>query len=354
MKRNTIYLLGIIIICLFSTCMNEHEKQSISTLPAFKHKIKMDEHLVKEIEVVDKWQYPEIKLIDSFLIVLSRTPDEYFIKVYKSNNLDLVTEFAKVGKGPDEFISLASLHVNEQSGELYFIDFPKAEFYAYKLRDILNSKYVKPLYSFELDKNLMPVFNYHVLENGNILLPTTTDTSLLTIINKKGKIVERIGSNKEPRNGLNGQHEFNYFYYKNLAYNPELKVCIGTFNFIDKVLMYDISKKDAHYYVNSKYKIIKPIASKGNIFNNYQAYTLDIQQTKKYVFASYLGGDYISPGLKVNHPTTIHVFDWNLNPIAELTFKEPIIDFAVDENGYIYTYCNSEFNQYKIYKVNLN
>lgn len=341
------YLLFFVILTIAS-CGKKTETKTIETLDAFPITINMTDRVVKSIQC-DELREPNIVTLDSFLIVLDSRYTEGFIRIFNNQTLELLASFGIVGNGPHEYLTPSCLYVDKKSRDIWFIDFQKSTFYCYPLFNILESKGMDPKHSIPFNYELMPIFNYHILENGNILIPTTRDTSLLTELNPKGEIANTYGVSKESRVGMDYQMQYNYFYYKSLTYNEEKGIAIGTFHYHDKVVCSNLKSGQTHEIRGQNYSLNKPLIHNVNIMNQWMAYTFEIRQTDEHVFSCYLGGDYYTSF--INYPQEIHVFDWNANPVAKLVFPDPIISFDINKKGEVFVYANKLEENYQVYQL---
>ncbi|NHB70126.1 BF3164 family lipoprotein [Perlabentimonas gracilis] len=345
------YLL-VLVIFTINSCGKNSEKKTIETLEPFPIMIDMEQKLIKSIEPND-FREPVFKSLDTLLIVLDRRHVNGFIRVYNNQNLGLITSFGTVGKGPNEHLGPGVLQVDHFNKNIWFMDFQKLSFHCISLCRLLESNNVEPSISFKIPLELMPIFNYTVLNNESILISSTKDSSMLTELNMKGEIVKTYGLYKESRNDLPHQMQYNYFHYKNLAFNKKSGIAIGTFHFLDKVFKYNTSTGESMEYYGRNFSHITPTIQNQNIVNSWKAYTLQISQTENFVFASYVGDDYFSSSGGINYPQEIHVFDWDANPVARLHFPDPIIHFDVNDSGEFFVYANSLESNFQIFKLNL-
>lgn len=339
------------ILILFS-CKPSETKVELKKMDDFPASISMNNYLKNSYET-SLMLNPRFNIIDSIIVVLDKKFTDGFIRIFDSRTLKLISSFGKIGRGPNEYIDPAYIQVDKKRRQIWFIDYPKTTFYCFNLKDALASDNPPAIHSFSFDRNLMPIFNYHFMKNGNILIPTTTDTCLYTEITKRGEISKTYGVLKEPRKNMS-QMEYNYFYYRNIAYNEDLNIAVGTYTFLDKIMCYNLNNNSTSYYLGSKYEEIEPEVGGGNVFNNWQSYTLQICSTKDFVFASYLGDEYTLADYSANYPTEIHVFDWNMKPTAKLLFPDPIIKFDINEQGEIFVFANTTEKPFQVYQLDLN
>ena len=319
----------------------------------FTKSIEMETYLVKSIEPPFFFS-DYFFVVDTYLVALSKTLGSGFIEVLNAKTLEPICRFGEIGNGPGEFIAPSVLRIDKYNKNLWFIDFPKETFYCYSIKDLIKSKgNPKLIKSIKINHNLL-VHSYFVNSDGNIILPTTLDSSLFSTINNEGDVVEAYGISTEERHNL-PQPLFNYFYTKHLAYNPNLNVAICPYLFLNKILRYDFSNKSSSFKYGSNYLEEKPNRIDLNIVNKKNYYTIrNTCATNRYVFAGYLGSDsYSSNGNVTFHsPKEIHVFSWNLKPIVKLKFDEPVKIFDITEDGYMYVFADATENQYRIYKLN--
>lgn len=339
------------VFILLSCKDNSTTKVELKKMDKFPSLIIMNKYL-KSSRESSLMLNPRFNIVDSIIVVLDKKFTDGFIRIFDSKTLKLVSSFGKIGRGPNEYIDPAYIQVDKKRRQIWFIDYPKTTFFCFNLEDALASGNPSVIHSFSFDRGLMPIFNYHFMKNGNILISTTTDTCLYTEINKKGEIFKTYGTSKEPRKNMD-QMEYNYFYYRNIAFNEDLEVAIGTYTFLDKAMHYDFKTNHATYYIGEKYEDIEPVVGGGNVFNNWQSYTLQICNTNDFVFSSYLGDEYTLADYSANYPTEIHVFDWNMKPIVRLIFPDPIIKFDINEQGEIFVFANTTEKPFQVYQLDI-
>lgn len=353
--KNTIkyYFFSFFFAIVACTGQVNESKKVVNRLPSFLRTLSADNFLVNENNFQDL-RHPEFCVIDSIIVILDKSYTEGFIRLYDSRNLGLIKSFGIIGRGPGEYYAPSFLHVDKQRKNIWFTDFPKNSFYCFNLEEALVDKDPELTFSVKILHELLPIFNYHIKENGSILLPTTTTNTLFTEIDMNGEVVCTYGTTTEKMpSSFTNQMQYNYFFYKNMVFNEYLNVAIGTFHYHDKLVRFNFTQQEANYFTGKKYRVIKPIASSGNIFNNWNAYTLQIKSTDKYVFSSYLGDNYVCENMKANLPSEIHVFDWNLLPVAKIEFSESIVYFdVIDNNDHfeIFVLTNNFITPFKIYR----
>lgn len=353
-----IFLLSPALLFFFFSCdgvrnKNIESAHKISSFPDERH---MEQFKIKALDI-GIFKEPEILVYDTILFILDRHHVNGFLRAYDIGTFKEVASFGMLGRGPDEFISPGCIQIDSFRNDLWFLDITTLSFNCISIDSLLKGTLKRVKSKFTVEHAILPVFNYHLFDNGNFLVSTSLDSAYYTEINQKGEVKKTWGLSSYPRSGMEHQLEYNYFYYKNLAYNEELNVALATYHFHDMIVRYDFESNTKDLFMKKGFKLTDPITSKGNVLNREKAYSLQIKHNSSFVFASYMGGDLFSgdgvADISINYPNEIHVFDWDAQPVAKLIFPDPIISFDICNNGNVFIYANSVDTPLQIYELQL-
>lgn len=326
----------------------------------FPEKIKMSEKLIDDFALENCLNPEYINVYDTILIVTQPKRESGIFSFYSLKTHELLTSFGKQGKGPDEFLQPGILKIDRMHGLLWFIDFPKAIFYAFSIADILDdSVNLNPVKEIKFDgASLMPIFDYFILNDTNIILPSGLENGLCTIINSEGEIVKSLGeqpifdNNKElPR------FAYSYLYSKFMVVNRNQDEIVFSYFFYDKLLKYSRKKDKISIVTGPDHIKQKAKATKqGTLYtttSTVKGYFFIIRSTEKKIFALYLGRNQINEDFSANRPHNIHVFNWDLKPLVNLEFNTSIRAFDLNETGnLLYTITDGSEKNIQIYSLN--
>lgn len=294
-----------------------------------------------------------VDLLDSLIVIGEFQDVSGVVKIYSKSTFRHLGSFGTIGKGPNEYIAPGMLKVSTNTKSIWFIDYPKIKFIGVKVNAILQKgeeESISPSIEFSFPVNLMPIFSYHVKSDSTVLLPCSTDSSLFSVIDMHGKLIEKLGPAHESQNKI-PQLSKNYFYSRFMAFNEQREIAICAYYFHDRITQYCFRENTYKELIGRGYTEQAPqVLNDGNVVNN-RVYFLSVKSNRDLVYALYLGGDYHNPDFTRNDPKNIFVFDWDLNPVANLKFSCPITDFAVDSSGRIYVLTSDNSNPLKVFQL---
>lgn len=337
MIKNGKFLIIVFIIINFS-CNNSKDNKNLS-FREFSKKVNMEERFVEKLSLKGCYNPSSVHIFDTLLIVTQERIEKGIFSFYSLKNYKLLASFGKQGKGPDEFINPAYVNIDKHNQLLWFIDYPKTTFYAFSIQEILKDpQNIKPVKVIKFNQSLMPVFTYKVLEDTSILLSSSNNSSLLTLINSKGEIIETYG--EQPMFDSPGlpQHAYKDLHSRFLTYNDKTNEVVLSYLYYDKLLKYNLTTGE--YLITTGPDNIKQKAKAKEDGSMYRPITLikgyfyTITSDDDKIFALYLGGQYINEDITENLPHNIHVFNWELSPSVNLIFKKGVrsFDFFNEKN----------------------
>lgn len=241
--------------------------------------------------------------------------------------------FGKIGRGPNEYINPTRIKVNKSLGLISFLQSPVCRIVGVRLNEIIRNVEPTPLISFQISQKLMPVASgYYILDNKKLLLSTTTDSSLFTLIDNNSNIIKTFGSLKTKEKNLT-TFSTNGFYKHSFVHNSGKNIIVSGYQYFDLLQKLDLNNGIVNSLYGKNYKVNKPqVAESGDILNNYLAF-YNFKNDNHYVYASFLGNPFFNiKDLTSNYATDLLVFDWDLKPIARLKFLHSIVDFDIDDD----------------------
>ena len=336
MKQNLFILFLCAISIIITSCRDINKPdRSFSKFPK---SIKMNNYKVDQFALKKCYDPHFIDIYDSLLILTQPRAKSGIINFYSIKTHKLLFSFGRQGRGPGEFISPGFPTVDKNHGMFWIIDLPKKAFYGFHIEEMLtDKKNIKPAAIVPLELDLMPAYNYIILKDTSILIPSAKDSSLFTIIDKNGKIIKTCGTQPVfDSKGLSG------LVYKDLlsrlvVYNKDAGSYIFSYTYYDKLLKYTIKDSLINIVTGPDHLVQHARAADDGRFyrpfNIKEGYFYTLKIHKNRIYALYQGGQYFREDLSLIYPKNVHVFDGNLNPLANLIFDQGIRDFDLNEAG---------------------
>lgn len=335
------------LLAFLTTACNTHNT------PQFKDTIIMDSYFTKTFKL-DSCRSPmSIQIVDSLAFVCDQNINE-LIKIYKISNFEYLGGFIKTGKGPNEYLAPGPPSIDRRYNMLWFNDFAKTTLFGFSIEDILTyGPKATPVNQIPFDQQLMPITTFNILSDTSILVSSSVDASFFTILNNSGSMTRLNIKNPiyrdEFHSHFNMQHLYNQYYSRSSVYNDSLKRAICAFSLHDCLVLSNLSNNETKTLLFSDIEESTPNIIDKNVVIDKVSY-FSLIESGEFVFGSYLGGEINDENYNTNYPNRVHVFDWNLNPIAELIFSTPIVDFSVYKN-LIYVITTNENQEVAVYKI---
>lgn len=350
MKRfyiRIIYLFILLGFLILNACKSNFDDGKFASFPRI---IDMGNCLVTNPALKNCYNIDYILIVDSLLIILDTKDDYRFIKIYNKRTFEPLGGFGRLGQGPNEYFNPFYLRVNKQHKVLTFAEPPKRLIHGFKLDDILQKKEEpNPFFTTRIDSKLIPISSYCFLNDSNLLLSTTADSSIYTLIDTKGTVIKTFGCLNEKKEGLK-QYFYNCFFTQYFVYNEEKNEAIYGYQYFDMLNKLNLNNGSISRIYGSNYKKFKPEIMNGCLHNNYAAF-YNLKQDSQFVYAPFLGKPFFNvKDYSTNYATEILVFNWDLKPVARLKFPNPIIDFDVDDSN-IYVLTNNHENQLLVFSL---
>lgn len=278
----------------------------------------------------------QILLKDSLLIVSEATND-YLLYFYNINNGELLNKIARVGKGPNEFLSPISIALS-QDGNLDIYSRRQFKFFKYHLQADLSLKEKSLPVQFSSDNQMV-----YSIENGFMAFGL-------------------YGKGRFCISNIRGQ-DFRYFGdYPDIAIENSagrrMKVDDNTMAMLFQSKVAIKSDYSGFAVVNSNvgivegYRLDDSIGFKLNTFSISNSVKLkstssgnritaqlsdksprgflDVASTEDYIYALYSGRSVKEYPYQTHLGTTLMVFDWDINPIVKYSLDEAVRCIAID------------------------
>ncbi|RPH30456.1 MAG: hypothetical protein EHM93_15850 [Bacteroidales bacterium] len=317
----------IIAICiLFVSCENNRVVTNYSNFPV---QVDMAKFLQSNPTLDFCYMPVEILSFDSLLVILELKDVNASFRIYRKDSYNLVSSFVKRGNGPNEYLAPAYPKMDHPHNMLWFLDLPKATLFGFTIKDIINSNSeVTPKKSIKIDRQLLPFWDYHVMQDTSILLPTSVDNSIFTLIGAEGQVIKTYGRADEKSYNLSNP-QINYFYSKTFSVSDSLGEIVCFYKYSDKQIKYSLNSNKIELFFGKYFKERTPILlNTGGIDITYLSFSR-VKRYGKYLYSVYDGMEIKGKGKE--RSSTVLVFDWNVKPIAVLSFPNSIIDFTIDE-----------------------
>ena len=316
----------------------------------FDRKFCMEEFLSDSI-LVDGCRNPIfLRIYNSTLTVVDEDVNQ-FVKRYNFFGKK-IDGFIKLGKGPGEFISPICFQF-DTDGKLWFSEDPNW-IMCLPLNEVLSMSNlpISARKAMDYDPSIGAFSNPIILNDSTVILSSTKDSSLFTTLTLGGSASSGVVDplyNAGYNRILNQPYLRNQFYYKYLAYNDTLQRMFCAYLRHNKVAMAYLSQGRTEVRAVAQGDDDPPTVVAQNVISQFFAYESAIPYGK-YIYCSYLGKPFFTQDYSVVHPSEVHVFDWDLNPVAKLIFESPVADFALAD-GKMYVISTRERPQILVYQL---
>ncbi|MFO7827781.1 MAG: BF3164 family lipoprotein [Bacteroidales bacterium] len=314
------------VITTLITCCNIKNRENVNEFP---EKIKLKGKKIR----TDLSKATKIIGLSDSIIVVNSAISNYHYWLLNKDNFSLITQTGKAGKGPRELIGHITGNIDPDNGYIYCASISKLKTFRFDIDSILKNKNYLPKIYTKLPQKFTHASNIHVINDSIILGAGMIDYSFY-IVNKHQEIIDKFGKlPQKPENIKAITHR--HLYGKTYTYNHKKEMIVLGYHKFDTIKGYSLNgellfQKAGPDFIENDYQSQYKIASK-------EAYK-KIHHTNNYIFALYSG----KPGIekpseansltdvKVIHPKTIHVFDWEGNPKLKIELDKSIIDFTID------------------------
>lgn len=341
-----IYLYFFFAIVSCNTASNDHN----ISYDEFQRTVNMSEKLIGEYSFEGCLDPNYINVFDSLIIFTQNKLESGIFSFYSLKTHELIASFGSQGKAPGEFINAAWTEIDKIHGLIWFIDYPKTTFYAYKIEDIiLKTNNLNPVKEIKFDRSLMPIFNFVVLEDTSILIPSSSKKDLYTIIKPNGTLKNVFGT-QPAFNGENlPQRAYNDLHSRLVGINNKENELVFSYQYYDKLLKYNPVTEETIIVTGPDKIKQKPIATSNGVLRKTLTteigYFFSLKTNNEKIFALYKGKQSFNQDFTQIAPNNIHVFNWRLEPKLNLLFDKDILSFDINESGtIIYAITNSEKN----------
>jgi hypothetical protein len=285
-----------------------------------------------------------IQIVDTFLLVQHQYPHpEFYWDIYNLNNRQHLKSILRRGRGPNEVLFAHYDGQHEKvNGEnwMFFLDVNANQFFKINLEQTIRSGKDSVVSISSIDSSKSPYFTIN--DNLFLYFPFSRSAGYMKVIKS-----EPYGKNPVMTKEIFGKitpEEYAYYLHDNsMNYNGKKnKVCV-TYGRLNHIQLIDLEGND---------DLILSAASSSNWPALQQSDPMDLlnrsifyvspRSTDDYIFISYYNKK-ISEMQNSPKECEVHVFDWEGNALAKLSFQDHIGAFAVDEkNKILYGINNRE------------
>ncbi|MFZ6665580.1 hypothetical protein [Peijinzhouia sedimentorum] len=316
----------------------------------------------KEI-LKDEVKINKIISVDSILLGF-RMDDDYYFSLYHNETYEKYGDILKRGNGPNEFNSPIRVHGFEYENRdlfLWFHDINEVKLHRLNITKSLI------LDETIIDKTLKIPLNPDPLSirfiNDSIIVFNNSNLSLrinqLNYYNLNSdslfkEIQFDLEYEKQSQEVEYIQYIYNIIYVNVFDIKPSKDKIVTVYQYQDQVDLLSSEGIRLNRYQNSTDYMNKSTdflsSRKRSALNIYYK---AVEADDNFIYALY----YNQPSelyLNQHHNSSIHVFDWDLNLIAEIKLKDYLLNFSLNkEQGTIvgYDYFNEKLLEYEIKKI---
>ncbi|MFC2186450.1 BF3164 family lipoprotein [Fulvivirgaceae bacterium LMO-SS25] len=349
MKICKLALITLTYVLLFSC--SEEEKEVIN--------LELEGKVILEDEV----KINKLISLDSILLGF-RLDDDYYFSLYNSKTYMKYGEVLKRGNGPNEFNSPIRVHgmgYENQELFLWFHDINEVKLHRLNVTKSLMSAVTIIDKTLKIPTNPDPLSIRFI--NDSIIVFNNSNLSLnvnqLNYYNLKSdslfkEIQFDLGYEKQSQEVDYIQYTYNLIYVNVFEVKPDKDKIATVYQYQDQVDLVNREGVRLSRHTNSTDYANKSMefltSRKRNALNIYYK---AVEADDNFIYALY----YNQPSelyLNQHHNSSIHVFDWDLNLIAEIKLKDYLLNFSLNkEQGTIvgYDYFNEKLLEYEINEV---
>ena len=321
-----IYIIIIISSLLFLSSCKKNIGKSFNKFPVsytLKGK-KADDNFIFKTGLVDVY--------DSLLIITSTPQTTQCIHVYNKNTFQHMISTGDIGKGPSEIINPGLGCVDKQNGIIWYRDMGRQKIWKYEIVKMLTEKNHKPVQFIPLPPGHFFI-QFESSAMNTISFANTDENILISYFNQKGEIIDSL--NVEDKICLYGRTTedsrkfiLNYFYTD----HPFKKLHAIAYRFADvfaivgqKGNVISIVRGPDHFQQNPDYNKLDQTIAYSGIYSN-----------EKFIYCLYSGKKRMEEKdgeMVVNQEKTLHVFNWNGEPVASVNLEYSAMSFDIDEQN---------------------
>ena len=334
--RYFINLYHIIIFLSFLGCTNQK-----SGMPEFKEKREIKGKIVN-LDNVFLGNPKQLLFSDKYFIIVDNT-ESNFVKVINLNSKELVAEFGKKGRGPNEINYMGNAWINDFENSIEIFDINNKVINCLSLDSInkLDLKFAEKIAIKPPPKELGTIIYSRIcrLSDSLFIASGLLENGRFALFNNSGEYLKAFDdfdfygeefspfSNVEKGIALQGAFTGKQLYGK-FAFATSKSACIQVY----KTNGQDVEVvKKANYYIAPPKKISNTIATSSEIPLAF----IDITSSEDHIFVLYSGKSIAQDNLNAENCNTILVYDWEGNPIEKIE-----IDISVSRISY-----NKESNE---------
>ncbi len=314
----------LVILAFVVSCNRKHEKITFSK---FEQEYNV---LAANGNIKENFIHGILYAYDSLYIMTNTPNNNHQIHVY-NRTFEHITSSGITGRGPGEITNPFLATLDNDNGIIWFFDMGRKELLKYPVDSILLNPGFLPTKSVPIPEDIPVIIRYkpqgvELFSFANI----ASNDILISFFNHEGEIIDsnQIVRSEKLRNLDNLNQDAHilatYIYDK----HPQKDLYVIAYRFSDIITVVD--SKGGVVAINQGPDLIDQIP---DVLNDDQKLTYaDLRTDENYIYALYLGDLRINKNQQPNLPTSIHIFDWNANPIARLNLDHPIPGFTKCDN----------------------
>jgi hypothetical protein len=342
MKINYVYIFVCVLLIL--SCKNEEK--------GFKFE-KIVESKAECFNISDDLGRPrEIKIKDDFLIVSESLGDPK-IDLFDINSLKLLAKGGLTGKGPGEIMTAWNILFDNKQDCFTIYDGQLSRILQYNIDSLLQNERYRPDNLIQLKGDALSCFNLERLSDSSYIGIGIFLNSRLLVVDNNGEAIFQGGEYppKENANSLDGVHALacqgtiiKHPKENLIAVATRFGECLDIFTINEGRKEITLKKR----LLNSSPKYTQKnsnLAFLPETIKGYIALTCD----NKYIYAIYSGQK--SDSKTSVYGKTIHIFDWDGEPILEMLLDRYVSSIAV-KGKYLYALEDHENIDLVRYEMN--
>ena len=328
MLKNSIYFS--LLLLLFSCSKTDKLK---STYESFPNSKSLKGTVVNFNESFFLPQF--ISYIDNRLVILDNWKNKA-IHIFDLNTQKRLGSGGIIGSSSGEVLSAWTI-TNIDNKSFWVYDLTQGKLVNFNIDSVIKSTDYHPTKQIKFSTDSMHCYFPILLNDSLIVSPSYSKNGRIAYLNKNGKLIKSIGAYpldlfKGGANRINSQA-----YQSAITSNPSQNKIALAARYADQIDVFKSSGEELFTIIGPDRFI--PEYKLTTVFNNPVVQFspksrfgyLYMQSTDKYIYALYSGRSRKDFPGKANFGQSIHVFDWDGNPIKEYKLDQDIFAFAINE-----------------------
>lgn len=267
------------------------------------------------------------------LSILTRTFNEdYQIHIF-NDKFKFISSSGLRGRGPGEISNPFFATIDKKDGTLWYLDMGKKMIHKFPLDSLLKNPHYLPTSSEAIPvPGEIPIFlQFYPHSEGFFSCANYfSDTDLISVFDKNGEVIDSLGTEKGRfLKNLNSKEKsvpmVTFLYQK----HPTKELYVSVYKYSDIIAIVDQNGK-----VNAISQGPDMINQDPNdLKDNYKSSYTYVDCDEEYIYALYQGDYVVDDNMKPNYAQTIHIFNWEGQPLAKLKLDQPIATFSIQSKN---------------------